>query len=305
MFKELQKIFTATNLEMQGIYLFCWLSQGTSILRLVAVLPAVIVLLHLYDKPMYHIVDLTGVQSQARRTIVFLRSRYINCGPNFGATSARLFQFLERHSSSREVIVTGVDAEGMERVHQFELHEEPLPKYTTAHGDQASCNLTCCSYATELVYNVQLRLGDLERLNGAKLWMPRSWPRNTEARNEECAEHLDGDVELFHATDRVEILPGVDKRLAQKELGTLLPVLAGVPKDEQPFHAGLAAIFETSDWPRSYPNLVRLWVAMAVLPLSTVECEGILASEYHQKLESHESLQWEAEGSDVYEFAGL
>ncbi|GJP41308.1 hypothetical protein CLOM_g974 [Closterium sp. NIES-68] len=54
----------------------------------------------------------------------------------------------------------------MERVHQFELHEEPLPNYTTARGDKASCTLTCRSYATELIYNVQLRLGDLERLNG-------------------------------------------------------------------------------------------------------------------------------------------
>ncbi|GJP85000.1 hypothetical protein CLOP_g15037 [Closterium sp. NIES-67] len=304
MFKDLQKIFTATNLEMQGIHLVRWLSRGGAILRLVAVLPAVIVLLHLYDKPMYHIVtsykfhfflyfladvheelnslnllfqkreiDLTGVQSQVRRTIVFIRSRYVNCGPNFGTNSDRLSKFLERHASNRDVIVQGVDADGMERVHQFELHEEPLPNYTTARGDKASCTLTCRSYATELIYNVQLRLGDLERLNGSKLWMPRTWPRNTEARDEECAEHFDSVVELFHASDRVEILPGVDKRLARKELSTLVPVLAGVPKEEQPFHAGLAAILETSDWPRSYPNLVRLWVAVAVLPLSTVECE--------------------------------
>ncbi|GJP43990.1 hypothetical protein CLOM_g3385 [Closterium sp. NIES-68] len=289
---------------MQGIHLVRWLSRGGAILRLVAVLPAVIVLLHLYDKPMYHIVtsykfhfflyfladvheelnslnllfqkreiDLTGVQSQVRRTIVFIRSRYVNCGPNFGTNSDRLSKFLERHASNRDVIVQGVDADGMERVHQFELHEEPLPNYTTARGDKASCTLTCRSYATELIYNVQLRLGDLERLNGSKLWMPRTWPRNTEARDEECAEHFDSVVELFHASDRVEILPGVDKRLARKELSTLVPVLAGVPKEEQPFHAGLAAILETSDWPRSYPNLVRLWVAVAVLPLSTVECE--------------------------------
>ncbi|CAI7748864.1 unnamed protein product [Closterium sp. NIES-54] len=39
------------------------------------------------------------------------------------------------------------------------------------------------------------------------------------------------------------------------------------------FHAGLTAMLKTSDWTTSYPNLVRLWVAVAVLPLSTVECE--------------------------------
>ncbi|GJP70492.1 hypothetical protein CLOP_g1426 [Closterium sp. NIES-67] len=250
MFKDLQKIFTATNLEMQGIHLVRWLSRGGAILRLVAVLPAVIVLLHLYDKPMYHIVtsykfhfflyfladvheelnslnllfqkreiDLTGVQSQVRRTIVFIRSRYVNCGPNFGTNSDRLSKFLERHASNRDVIVQGVDADGMERVHQFELHEEPLPNYTTARGDKASCTLTCRSYATELIYNVQLRLGDLERLNGSKLWMPRTWPRNTEARDEECAEHFDSVVELFHASDRVEILPVLPLSTVECERG--------------------------------------------------------------------------------------
>ncbi|CAI7819000.1 unnamed protein product [Closterium sp. NIES-54] len=35
----------------------------------------------------------------------------------------------------------------------------------------------------------------------------------------------------------------------------------------------LKAMMATADWPRSYPNLVRLWVAVAVLPISTVECE--------------------------------
>ncbi|GJP56833.1 hypothetical protein CLOM_g15879 [Closterium sp. NIES-68] len=119
-------------------------------------------------------VDLTGIQSQVRWTIVFIRSRYINCGQNFGTNSDRLSKFLERHVGSRDVNISGVDAEGVKRVHQFQLHEEPLPKYTTAVGDITSCNLTCRSYATELVYNIQLRLGDLERLNGAKMWMPHS-----------------------------------------------------------------------------------------------------------------------------------
>ncbi|GJP84439.1 hypothetical protein CLOP_g14495 [Closterium sp. NIES-67] len=39
------------------------------------------------------------------------------------------------------------------------------------------------------------------------------------------------------------------------------------------FNQGLAAMLKTRDWPKSYPNLMALWQAMAVLPLSTVECE--------------------------------
>ncbi|GJP63928.1 hypothetical protein CLOP_g10744 [Closterium sp. NIES-67] len=39
------------------------------------------------------------------------------------------------------------------------------------------------------------------------------------------------------------------------------------------FNQGLAAMLKTRDWPKSYPNLMAFWQAMAVLPLSTVECE--------------------------------
>ncbi|CAI7736736.1 unnamed protein product [Closterium sp. NIES-54] len=72
---------------------------------------------------------------------------------------------------------------------------------------------------------------------------------------------------------RVAQVTGVDKRRAIKELRTFCPILAGAPKNERSFHAGLTTMLKTSDWTASYPNLVRLWVAFAVLPLSTVECE--------------------------------
>ncbi|GJP76031.1 hypothetical protein CLOP_g6424 [Closterium sp. NIES-67] len=39
------------------------------------------------------------------------------------------------------------------------------------------------------------------------------------------------------------------------------------------FGQGLANMLKTRDWAKSYPNLMRIWQAMAVLPLSTVECE--------------------------------
>ncbi|CAI7819170.1 unnamed protein product [Closterium sp. NIES-54] len=44
-------------------------------------------------------------------------------------------------------------------------------------------------------------------------------------------------------------------------------------KNDRSFHAGLTAMLTTPDWRENYPKLVQLWVAVAVLPLSTVECE--------------------------------
>ncbi|CAI7913310.1 unnamed protein product [Closterium sp. NIES-53] len=63
----------------------------------------------------------------------------------------------------------------------------------------------------------------------------------------------------------------IDKLRAMKELRAFCPVLAGAPNNERSFHAGLTAMLKTSDWTTSYPNLVRLWVAVAVL--CKVECE--------------------------------
>ncbi|CAI5507601.1 unnamed protein product, partial [Closterium sp. Naga37s-1] len=174
-FKELQEVFTHTNLE----------------------------------------VDLTAVHSQVRRTIIYMEQRYLNCGQQFGGgTSELLSAFLARHASPdcREVTVEGVDKEGQPRVHTFQLHEEAVKGYTTSSGDMQGCYTCCRSFARELVYNLELRLGDLTRLNGAKLFMPRSWPRGAEARDAECKEHLHGLVHLFQAKNRDTILPAAPER---------------------------------------------------------------------------------------------
>ncbi|CAI5496831.1 unnamed protein product [Closterium sp. Naga37s-1] len=73
------------------------------------------------------------------------------------------------------------------------------------------------SFARELVYNLELRLGDLTRLNGAKLFMPRSWPRGVEARDAECKEHLHGLVHLFQAKNRDTIFKRKEQAAPEKE----------------------------------------------------------------------------------------
>ncbi|CAI5523010.1 unnamed protein product [Closterium sp. Naga37s-1] len=155
-------------------------------------------------------VDLTAVHSQERRTIIYIEQRYLNCGQQFGGgTSELLSAFLARHASPdcREVTVEGVDKEGQPQVYKFQLHEESVKGYTTSSGDMQGCYTCRRSFACELVYNLELRLGDLTRLNGAKLFMPRSWPRGVEARDAECKEHLHGLVHLFQAKNRDTILP--------------------------------------------------------------------------------------------------
>ncbi|CAI7844360.1 unnamed protein product [Closterium sp. NIES-54] len=136
---------------------------------------------------------------------------------------------------SRALTVEGVDSDGQPCVHHFTLHEESLLGYTTRHGDMQGCITTCRSFARELIYNIELRLGDLTCLNEAKLFMPPTWPRGVEARDTDCKTHLHGLIHLFQARERQAILPGVEKKAARAELHTLLPVLASAPKEAQTF----------------------------------------------------------------------
>ncbi|CAI5524413.1 unnamed protein product [Closterium sp. Naga37s-1] len=106
------------------------------------------------------------------------------------------------------------------REHEFTLHEEAIPGYSASDGDIQSCIRTCRSFATELLYNLDFRLGDLTNLNAAKLFMPRTWPRGKEARDEECKEHMEKLAVMFHARDRDEILPVARWRTTKKRRPT-------------------------------------------------------------------------------------
>ncbi|GJP66867.1 hypothetical protein CLOP_g23751 [Closterium sp. NIES-67] len=54
-FHGLQEILLKTFLEMQSIFAIRWLSRGEAILRLVANLPAAVLLLHEYDTVTYEV----------------------------------------------------------------------------------------------------------------------------------------------------------------------------------------------------------------------------------------------------------
>ncbi|CAI7869658.1 unnamed protein product [Closterium sp. NIES-53] len=215
-------------------------------------------------------VDMTWVQSTVRCTLITVRTRYIDFG---GGPQQHLGAFLAKLSKSRKVMVDGVDKEGRPRKYSVKLHDEALTGYSKTPDDLQSCLDFCCRHAKSTLSHLQSRLGDLESLNGVMLFMPDTYPDDKERRGEECLEHFETLVDLFHARERADILPGVDKRAAKRELRTFVPVLAGSPRGERTFQCGLAAMLRTKDWERSYPNLVRLWIAVAVLLLSTVECE--------------------------------
>ncbi|CAI7864176.1 unnamed protein product [Closterium sp. NIES-54] len=210
--------------------------------------------------------------------------------------SEKLSPFIARHGPNgvRRVEVEWVDSDRRPTSHCYVLHDSPLEGYPIA-GTHERCVDQCTAMAESLVHNLDERLGSLDKLSGVKLFMPDEWPHGRQERSMVCTEHLESLTTLFKAqechlnpgTTCVQSLayvvyflvhahsrtPGVNKKKAFKELRSFRTVLAGAPKSERKFYPGLSAMLRSPDWEDAYPNLVKLWMAVAVLPLSTVECE--------------------------------
>ncbi|CAI5525699.1 unnamed protein product [Closterium sp. Naga37s-1] len=236
----LQEIFTSTSLELQGIQAVRWLSRGDAVLRLIAVLPALIVMLKEWDETLYALVtsyrfhfllffiadvleqlnilnrafqhkelDYASVHAQIKRTTSHIESRYVDCGDDFGAgMSERLSPFLARHGpgGNREVIAEGVDSDGRPARFKFKLHEDTLEEFE-GPANHDGCVDVCTKFAEKIVHELVSRLGDLEGMSGAKLFTPDEWPLERGERNMRCLQWLESLVTLFKADECEEILP--------------------------------------------------------------------------------------------------
>ncbi|CAI5498150.1 unnamed protein product [Closterium sp. Naga37s-1] len=155
-----------------------------------------------------HQVDLTVVHSLVRRMIIFISERYIDCGnilARIQASDCRPSLRVTREAApSRQKAWMVTDALNA----TFRLHGEELTGYSDAPRNLESCFKTCRSYVLSAVDNLQRRFKDLDTLNGSKLFMPDTWPRDTASRNDECVAHLDALFQMFHIGERREVLPG-------------------------------------------------------------------------------------------------
>ncbi|CAI7863552.1 unnamed protein product [Closterium sp. NIES-54] len=280
-FKELQQEMHKTSLEHQGLFDVRWLSRGDAVQRLCRVLGAAVVVFLEYDHKMaavvqslkFHFclyfladllaeinalnrffqrrkvsytfsvddnpVDITLVHQEVDRTIGCIRMRYVEYDKGFGGGVSKLLSpFIARMANGkRNIEVDGVDAEGEPTSHQIELSEKPLPGH------------------------------NLKDMEGSKLYKVESWPDATEKRERRVVQWLDSNARVFKNR-----LPGFNHRAAELELTSFCHVMSRHYEDAD-FYQGLAKMMKTKDWPRSYPNLVSMWQALAVIPLSTVECK--------------------------------
>ncbi|GJP29101.1 hypothetical protein CLOM_g11293 [Closterium sp. NIES-68] len=298
-FKALQLVIHDTNLEHQGLYAIRWLARGDAVRRLCRILGAVIVVFIEYKHKhvallksfKFHFclnfladilaelntlnrffqrrtVDITLVTQEVDRTVTYIKHRYIEYGERFGGgLSKQLDKFLARYKEGKGSLeVHGIAADGSPCTHKFELTLSRIPGHAFG-GTPSDCEDLCTAFAKETVGCLEGRLWDMKRMEGSKLYKVDQWPKKTEVRERRCRKWAEQNMALFENK-----LPGVELRAMELELKTFCHIMKTHRKDDD-FAQGLANMMKTKDWSKSYPNLMRMWQALAVLPLSTVECE--------------------------------
>ncbi|CAI7746411.1 unnamed protein product [Closterium sp. NIES-54] len=229
-----------------------------------------------YSSHAHSQVDITVVAGEVSLACRTIDVRYVDCEDRFGNDQSPLLcAFLKKHGNPehREVTVKGMDQNGEAAEHEFVLHERKIPGHKTG-GDYYSCKAVCQEFARVCVAQLEFRLEDLKNLAGSKLF------RRQRAADEEVPRVVG------HARPHVSPPPlwyatwlclqcavcCVCFKACERELPLFLHTM-DTNHGNMSFHKSLSLMLQSTDYMGAYPNLVQLWHAVAVLPLSTVDCE--------------------------------
>ncbi|CAI5508341.1 unnamed protein product [Closterium sp. Naga37s-1] len=99
------------------------------------------------------------VAKEVDHTITIITHRYIVYGETFGGGVSKLLsKFIKEHGGdNRTMVVEGIDAEGRQTTHKFELSETPIKKHKFG-GTLADCEKLCTGFAKENVARMKYRM---------------------------------------------------------------------------------------------------------------------------------------------------
>ncbi|GJP47935.1 hypothetical protein CLOM_g7105 [Closterium sp. NIES-68] len=217
-------------------------------------------------------VHVTQVLRMVDNTILILRSRYVTYDSQFGPTSGDFFEFLQLHAGGKDVTISGTDANDTPLIHTYQLHERPIEGQQSG-GDMESLQKLAAAVVLAMIGHLRGRFHDLSSLNGTRLYKQSLYPRTAFRRERKFMEWLLSLHNLWKRDPTApDTLPGVHWGKARKELTSFTTIMS-THHDDLDFHAALKHMLSSDDWKMAYPNIVLVWIAVAVLPLSTVECD--------------------------------
>ncbi|CAI7772552.1 unnamed protein product [Closterium sp. NIES-53] len=241
-FKELQEVLCETNLELQGIHSVRWLSRGLAVQRLADNLPAAVILLYENDPKAYLVVT-----SLKFHFMLF-----------FFADVLKELNTLNLKFQRRQVDVTHV----LQMVDNTRLTLRN--RYLSDADDFGDGSNELSAFLSKHASSEKREV---------KLFTQGAYPKSHSKWQRRFLQSLEALRNLFkRKPSDPYTLPGINWTRAQKEISSFTTIMS-THHHELSFQDGLKQMLSSPDWCTAYPNLVRLWMAVAVLPLSTVECE--------------------------------
>ena len=304
---SLLEVMELESLQVLQIHGIRWLSRGQVVERLVTLMPAILSMWKKERKnSWYHKarifsvqfclnmladvlielnklnrkfqednIDVTTLGITIDHTLNTLK-RYFCRPDSFADGATYLSKFLE---DSRDGFLESIDKEGI--THRHDLLYIPIPDEhmsqpmaTRIDGSLDSCIQLTRNYVQVLIESFNSRFPDLHLFNAARLFSPCHYPsdlyvRETNAKQwlERLFSHLQH--KLCNEGDNV---PFFDIAACKIELYEFIDVLH-LNGERFPMKDAWKVFSQIKDWHSRYPNMLKLWQAILVIPASTVACE--------------------------------
>lgn len=301
-FQDLLKEMNLQALEVLQIHDVRWLARGNVMIRLTKLMPAILSIwqegapdwyaklktykvlfcIHmladvLHDMNMLSkqfqadIVDISSITTCIDVCTTSLRRKFL--GQEFGKGSLYLKKFMSDTDSG---ILQHVNEEGKIYAHALSYARIPgkdkkgIPLDPFA-GDVMTCVDLAKSFVQMVIDCINERFPDVFLFNAVKLFSPQHYPhdakkpRDTSEREEKVTKWLDELLKRFGGFL-------VDQQACKNELLSFTDVLYYGCEGMNMMDAW--RVFSTNmEWQNTYPNMMKLWQIMLVIPASSVSCE--------------------------------
>ena len=139
---------------------------------------------------------------------------------------------------------------------------------TTSGVDLFSCISLARGFVRELINGINARFLDLPLFNAAKIYCPSSYEKDVRTRSQMHKGFMQRLCTKFGG----EGSKLVDATECEYEIDRFCLTLYKANKSFS-FHEAWEHCSGETEWVESYPNLMRLWQALLVIPVSTAACE--------------------------------
>ncbi|MCO5602289.1 hypothetical protein L7F22_056418 [Adiantum nelumboides] len=311
--KELEKLlraFILKPLEVLRIHSVRWLSRGKVMKRLVTMMPALLhdfkendvnfykiavtfqvqFLIHFMTDVLVEMnginkkfqddhVDITEVGNALDVVIELFKKRYL--GDTFGYGCKHFREFIRRLNANNELVY--VQKNGYVETHM--LHFTSFSQNLTSGNSLQGCIVLAKSFVQKLIVGIDARFNDLPLYNAAKLYSPTSFDKDISIRGQTHKVYLDRLCAKFGSSQNGL----VDAFLCEVEVDRFCLQLYET-NSSFGFHDAWSHCRDQISWIESFPNLMKMWQALLVIPVSTAACERGFSKQNRIKDDERSSL---------------